>query len=84
MTRKRAIKLLMACGIRRNHASVGLMEKPKWKTNAGVVEDVLTIALYAKLLRKQMDDGGITEESAIRMAAMAASDLWLKEVNHGC
>lgn len=83
MTRKRARKLLMSIGVSRNHASVGLMEKPKWKTNAGVVEDALTIALYTKLLRKQMDDGGITEASAIRMVAMAASDLWLKEVNHG-
>lgn len=83
MTRKRAIKLLMVCGISRNHASVGLMEKPKWKTNADVVEDTLTLTLYAKLLRKQMDDGRITEESAIRAVAMAASDIWLKEVNHG-
>lgn len=83
MTRKRARKLLMSIGVSRNHASVGLTEKPKWKTNADVVEDVLTIALYTKLLRKQMDNGGITEESAIRMVAMAASDIWLKEVNHG-
>lgn len=83
MTRKRARKLLMFIGISRNNANYGLTEKPKWKTNAGVVEDVLTIALYAKLLRQQMDDGGITEESAIRAVAMAASDLWLKEVNHG-
>ena len=83
MKKKRAIKLLMACGISRNHANCGLTEKPKWKTNADVVEDVLTIALYTKLLRKQMDNGGITEESAIRMVAMAASDIWLKEVNHG-
>ena len=83
MKKKRAIKLLMACGISRNHANCGLTEKPKWKTNADVVEDVLTIALYTKLLRKQMDNGGITEESAIRAVAMAASDIWLKEVNHG-
>ncbi len=83
MTRKRARKLLMSIGIRRNHASVGLMEKPKWKTNAGVVEDVLIITMYAKLMRKKMDEGKITEESAIRAGAMAASELWLKEVNHG-
>ena len=83
MTRKRARKLLMSIGVSRNHASVGLMERPKSNTSAGVVEDALTIALYTKLLRKQMDDGGITEASAIRMVAMAASDLWLKEVNHG-
>ena len=83
MKKKRAIKLLMACGISRNHANCGLTEKPKWKTNADVVEDVLTIALYTKLLRKQMDNGGITEEAAIRAVAMAASDIWLKEVNHG-
>lgn len=55
MTRKRARKLLMPIGIRRNHASVGLMEKPKWKTNAGVVEDTLKITLYAKLLRARME-----------------------------
>ena len=56
--------------------------KPRWKTNAGVVEDTLTITLYAKLMRKKMDEGKITEESAIRAGAMAASELWLKEVNH--
>ena len=83
MTRKRARKLLMFIGVSRNHANCGLTEKPKWKTNADVVEDMLTIALYTKLLRKQMDNGGITEESTIRMVAMAASDIWLKEVNHG-
>ena len=83
MTRKRAIKLLMVCGISRNHASVWLMEKPKWKTNAGVVEDTLTITMYAKLMRKKMDEGKITEESVIRAGAMAASEFWLKGVNHG-
>ena len=83
MTRKRARKLLMFIGISRNNANYGLTEKPKWKTNAGVVEDVLTITLYAKLLRKQVDDGGITEASAIRAVVMAASDIWLKEVNRG-
>lgn len=35
-----------------------------------------------KKLRKKMDEGKITEESAIRAGAMAASELWLKEVNH--
>ena len=82
MTRKRARKILMSIGVSRNHASVGMMEKPKWKTNAGVVEDTLAITLYAKLLRKKMNEGKITEESAIRAGAMAASELWLKEVNH--
>ena len=83
MTRKRARKLLMFIGVSRNHANCGLTEKPKWKTNSDVVEDTLTMALYTELLRKQMGDGGITEASAIRMVAMAASDPWLKEVNHG-
>lgn len=83
MTRKRARKILMSIGTSRNHANWGLTAKPRWKTNAGVVEDTLAIKLYAKLLRKQMDDGRITEESAIRAVAMAASDIWLKEVNHG-
>ena len=82
MTRKRARKLLMFIGVSRNNANCGLTEKPKWKTNAGVVEDTLTITLYAKLLRKKMNEGKITEESAIRAGAMAASELWLKEVNH--
>lgn len=31
---------------------------------------------------KIMDEGKITEESAIRAGAMAASELWLKEVNN--
>ena len=82
MTRKRARKILMSIGTSRNHANWGLTAKPRWKTNAGVVEDTLTIALYAKLMRKKMDEGKITEESAIRAGAMAASELWLKEVNH--
>lgn len=82
MTRKRARKILMSIGTSRNSANWGLTAKPRWKTNAGVVEDTLTITLYAKLLRKKMDDGKITEESAIRAGAMAASELWLKEVNH--
>ena len=63
------------------HAAIGGKEID-WKTNAGVVEDTLTITLYAKLLRKKMNEGKITEESAIRAGAMAASELWLKEVNH--
>lgn len=46
-------------------------------------KDTLTITLYAKLLRKKMDEGKITEESAIRAGAMAASELWLKEANYG-
>lgn len=83
MTRKRARKILMSIGTSRNHANWGLEAKPRWKTNAGVVEDTLAITLYAKLLRKKMDEGKITEESAIRAGAMAASELWLKEVNHG-
>lgn len=82
MTRKRSRKILMSIGTSRNSANWGLTEKPRWKTNAGVVEDTLTITLYAKLLRKKMDEGKITEESAIREGAMAASELWLKEVNH--
>lgn len=82
MTRKRARKILMSIGTSRNHANWGLTAKPRWKTNAGVVEDTLTITLYAKLLRKKMNEGKITEESAIRAGAMAASELWLKEVNH--
>ncbi len=57
MTRKRARKILMAIGTSRNHANWGLTAKPRWKTNAGVVEDTLTITLYAKLLRKKMDEG---------------------------
>ena len=64
MTRKRARKILMSIGTSRNHANWGLTAKPRWKTNAGVVEDTLTITLYAKLLRKKMDEGGITKESA--------------------
>lgn len=55
MTRKRARKLLMSIDVSRNHASVWLTEKPKWKTNAGVVEDTLTITLYAKLLRARVE-----------------------------
>lgn len=82
MTRKRARKILMSIGTSRNHANWGLTTKPRWKTNAGVVEDTLTITLYAYLLRKKMNEGKITEESAIRAGAMAASELWLKEVNH--
>lgn len=72
----------MSIGTSRNHANWGLTAKPRWKTNAGVVEDTLTITLYTKLLRKKMDEGKITEESAIRAGAMAASEIWLKEVNH--
>jgi hypothetical protein len=83
MTRKRARKILMAIGTSRNHANWGLTVKPRWKTNASVVEDVLIINMYAKLMRKKMDEGKITEESAIRAGAMAASELCLKEVNHG-
>ena len=55
MTRKRARMLLMSIGTSRNHANWGLTAKPRWKTNAGVVEDTLTIALYAKLLRARME-----------------------------
>ena len=36
-------------------ANWGLTAKPRWKTNAGVVEDTLTITLYAKLLRARME-----------------------------
>lgn len=82
MTRKRARKILMAIGTSRNHANWGLTAKPHWKTNAGVVEDTLTITLYAKLLRKKMDEGGITKESAFHAGEMKASELWLREVNH--
>lgn len=56
MTRKRARKILMSIGTNRNHANWGLTAKPRWKTNAGVVEDTLTIKLYAKLLRARMED----------------------------
>ena len=63
MTRKRARKILMSIGTSRNHANWGLTAKPRWKTNAGVVEDTLTITLYAKLLRKKIglgqNNGGI-------------------------
>ncbi len=55
MTRKRARKILMAIGTSRNHANWGLSAKPRWYTNAGVVEDTLEIALYAKLLRARME-----------------------------
>ena len=55
MTRKRARKILMSIGTSRNHANWGLTAKPRWKTNAGVVEDTLTIKLYAKLLRARME-----------------------------
>lgn len=82
MTRKRARKILMSIGTSRNHANWGLTAKPRWKTNAGVVEDTLTITLYAKLLRKKMDEGGITKESALHAGEMKASELWLREVNH--
>lgn len=57
MTRKRARKILMSIGTSRNHANWGLTEKPRWYTNAGVVEDTLRITLYAKLLRKKMNEG---------------------------
>ena len=55
MTRKRAKKLLMSIGTSRNHANWGLTAKPRWYTNAGVVEDTLEITLYAKLLRASME-----------------------------
>lgn len=55
MTRKRAKKLLMSIGTSRNHANWGLTAKPRWYTNAGVVEDTLEITLYAKLLRARME-----------------------------
>lgn len=56
MTRKRARKILMSIGTSRNHANWGLTAKPRWKTNAGVVEDTLAITLYAKLLRQPAAD----------------------------
>ena len=56
MTRKRARKILMSIGTSRNRANWGLTAKPRWKTNAGVVEDTLTIKLYAKMLRARMED----------------------------
>lgn len=52
MTNKRARKLLMAMGTSRNRANLGLRVKPKQKTNADVVEDVLTIKLYVKWMRE--------------------------------
>ena len=55
MTRKRARNILMSIGTSRNHANWGLTAKPSWKTNAGVVEDILAIKLYAKLLRARME-----------------------------
>ena len=48
-------KILMSIGTSRNHANWGLKAKPRWKTNAGVVEDTLTITLYAKLLRARVE-----------------------------
>lgn len=56
MARKRAKKLLMSIGTSRNHANWGLTANPRWKTNAGVVEDTLIISLYAKLLRARMEE----------------------------
>lgn len=55
MTRKRARKILMSIGTSRNHANCGLTAKPRWKTNAGVVEDTLAIKLYVKLLRARLE-----------------------------
>lgn len=55
MTRKRARKILMAIGTSRNHANWGLTAKPRWKINAGVVEDTPTITMYAKLLRARRE-----------------------------
>ena len=69
MTRKRARKILMSIGTSRNHANWGLTAKPRWKTNAGVVEDTLTIKLYAKLLR------------ARRMATKRVCDRCGAEIN---
>ena len=69
MTRKRARKVLMSIGTSRNHANWGLTAKPRWKTNAGVVEDTLTIKLYAKLLR------------ARRMATKRVCDRCGAEIN---
>lgn len=82
MTRKRARKILMSIGTSRNHANWGADGKAaledKRRCGRGHADD----HLYAKLLRKKMNEGKITEESAIRAGAMAASELWLKEVNH--
>ena len=55
MTRKRARKILMSIGTSRKRENWGLTAKPRWKTNAGVVEDTLIITLYAKLLRARME-----------------------------
>lgn len=55
MTRKRARKILMSIGTSRNRANWGLTAKPRWKTNAGVVQDTLAFKLYAKLLRARME-----------------------------
>lgn len=52
MTRKRARKILMSIGTSRNHANCGLAAKPRWKTNAGVVEDTLTITLSKRRNRR--------------------------------
>lgn len=52
MTNKRARKLLMAMGTSRNRANLGLRVKPKQKTNADVVEDVLAIKLFVKWIRE--------------------------------
>ena len=70
MTRKRARKILMSIGTSRNHANWGLTAKPRWKTNAGVVEDTLTIALEMT----KMPDEYISREAAL--TALQDSDLF--------
>lgn len=79
MTRKRARKILMSIGTSRNHANWGLTAKPRWKTNAGVVEDTLTIKLYAKLLRARMEErrGKMVEVHWLQILHILFVGFWL-------
>lgn len=54
MTRKRARKILMALGMSRNRANYGLTIKPKSKTNAGVVWDLLAIKAFSHFVAYKM------------------------------
>ena len=75
MTRKRARKILMSIGTSRDYANW-------WADSKAALEDKRRRGrgyadnhLYANLLRKKMDEGGITKESAFHAGEMKASEL---------
>ena len=75
MTRKRARKILMSIGTSRDYANWVADSKAALEDKRRRGRGYADNHLYADLLRKKMDEGGITKESAFHAGEMKASEL---------